>query len=60
MAGTGDRKDPFHGFNFRVEIGGIQRAGFREASGLDSSGLEPRTLTLRGRDETVDAVVATA
>ena len=31
-----------------------------EASGLDSSGLEPRTLTLRGRDETVDAVVATA
>jgi adenylate cyclase len=31
-----------------------------EASGLDSAGLEPRTLTLRGRDETVDAVVATA
>jgi adenylate cyclase len=31
-----------------------------EASGLDSSGLETRTLTLRGRDETVDAVVATA
>lgn len=30
------------------------------ASGLDSSGLETRTLTLRGRDETVDAVVATA
>jgi phage tail-like protein len=37
MAATGDRKDPFHGFNFRVEIGGIQRAGFREASGLDSA-----------------------
>ena len=34
---TGERKDPFHGFNFRVEIGGIQRAGFREASGLDSA-----------------------
>jgi adenylate cyclase len=31
-----------------------------QASGLDSSGLETRTLTLRGRDETVDAVVATA
>ena len=30
------------------------------ASGLDSSGLETRTLTLRGRDEVVDAVVATA
>ena len=30
------------------------------ASGLDSSGLETRTLILRGRDEVVDAVVATA
>lgn len=30
------------------------------ASGLDSSGLETRTLTLRGRDEVVEAVVATA
>jgi len=30
------------------------------ASGFDSSGLETRTLTLRGRDETVDAIVATA
>ena len=34
---TGDRKDPFRGFKFRVEIDGIQRAGFREASGLDAS-----------------------
>lgn len=34
---TGDRKDPFRGFKFRVEIDGIQRAGFRECSGLDSS-----------------------
>lgn len=34
---TGDRKDPFRGFKFRVEIDGVQRAGFREASGLDSS-----------------------
>jgi adenylate cyclase len=31
-----------------------------EASGLDSSGFETRTLELRGRDETVDAIVATA
>ena len=37
MAATGDRKDPFRGFNFRVEVDGITRAGFREASGLDSS-----------------------
>lgn len=37
MAATGERKDPFHGFNFRVEVDGITRAGFREASGLDSS-----------------------
>ncbi|MEO8938431.1 MAG: phage tail protein [Burkholderiaceae bacterium] len=34
---TGDRRDPFRGFKFRVEIDGLQRAGFREASGLDSS-----------------------
>lgn len=31
-----------------------------EWAGLDTSGLESRTLELRGRDETVDAVVATA
>lgn len=31
-----------------------------DASGLESEGLESRTLMLRGRDETVDAVVATA
>jgi adenylate cyclase len=31
-----------------------------EAAGLDAGGLEARTLDLRGRDESVDAVVATA
>jgi adenylate cyclase len=31
-----------------------------EAAGLDASGLEQRTLELRGRGETVDAIVATA
>jgi class 3 adenylate cyclase len=31
-----------------------------EASGIDATGLESRTLELRGRDETVDAVVARA
>ncbi len=34
---TGDRKDPYHVFNFLVEINGITRAGFRECSGLDSA-----------------------
>ena len=34
---TGDRKDPYRGYNFRVEIDGITRAGFRECSGLDST-----------------------
>jgi phage tail-like protein len=34
---TGDRKDPYRSYNFRVEIDGITRAGFRECSGLDSS-----------------------
>jgi adenylate cyclase len=31
-----------------------------EAAGLDRAGLETRSLTLRGRDETVDALVARA
>jgi phage tail-like protein len=29
--------DPYHGFNFLVEIDGITEAGFQECSGLDSS-----------------------
>jgi phage tail-like protein len=33
---VGDRQDPFRGYNFRVELDGITRAGFHEASGLDS------------------------
>ena len=33
----GDRKDPFRGYNFKLEIDGIQRAGFRECSGLDAT-----------------------
>jgi phage tail-like protein len=35
--GTGDRKDPFQGYRFRLQIEGIQRAGFRECTGLDST-----------------------
>ena len=31
---TGDRTDPFRGFNFRIEIQGTAVAAFREASGL--------------------------
>jgi phage tail-like protein len=34
---VGDRKDPFHAYNFLVEIDGITRAGFRECSGLDTT-----------------------
>ena len=34
---TGERKDPFRGYNFRLEIDGITRNGFRECSGLDAS-----------------------
>jgi len=29
--------DPFRGFNFKLEIDGITRAGFRECSGLDAT-----------------------
>jgi phage tail-like protein len=34
MAKTGDRDDPYRGFNFRVVIDKTPVAGFREASGL--------------------------
>jgi phage tail-like protein len=37
MAQTGQRKDPYINFNFLVEIEGIRRAAFQEASGFDSS-----------------------
>ena len=37
MAGTRERKDPYRGFNFKMELGGRIVAGFREASGLESS-----------------------
>ncbi|MBC7909101.1 MAG: phage tail protein [Pyrinomonadaceae bacterium] len=34
MAQTGKRDDPYHQFNFLVEIDGVARAGFTECSGL--------------------------
>lgn len=34
---TGDRMDPYGGYNFLVEIDGITRAGFQECSGLETS-----------------------
>jgi phage tail-like protein len=37
MAQTGQRIDPFLNFNFLVEIDGISRAAFQEASGFDST-----------------------
>ena len=37
MAQTGARVDPYGSFNFLVEIDGITRAAFQEASGFDSA-----------------------
>jgi phage tail-like protein len=34
---TGDRKDPYRGYNFRLELGTTAVAGFRECSGLSFS-----------------------
>jgi phage tail-like protein len=34
---TGQRVDPYNNFNFLVEIDGITRAAFQEASGFDSA-----------------------
>ena len=32
-----ERKDPFHGFNFAVELDGITQMGFRACAGLESA-----------------------
>lgn len=32
-----ERKDPYGGYNFAVELDGITRAGFKTCAGLDSS-----------------------
>ena len=37
MAKTGERVDPYGNFNFLIEIDGISRAAFHEASGFDST-----------------------
>jgi phage tail-like protein len=34
---TGERTDPFRGYNFKVEIEGMARNGFRECMGLETS-----------------------
>ena len=34
---VGNRRDPYRVYNFRVEIDGIDRGGFRECTGLDST-----------------------
>lgn len=33
----GERRDPYRNFRFRVEVEGIQQAGFSEVSGFDAS-----------------------
>ena len=35
---TGERKDPFRAFNFRLEIDNIEQASFSEVSGLTAEG----------------------
>ena len=37
MAQTGQRVDPYGNFNFLVELDGITRAAFQQASGFDST-----------------------
>ena len=37
MADRYDKSDPYRSYRFRVEIDGLERAGFRECSGLDFS-----------------------
>ncbi|BFT75622.1 MULTISPECIES: phage tail protein [Paenibacillus] len=34
---AGERRDPYRNFRFRIEVEGIQQAGFSEISGFDAS-----------------------
>lgn len=34
---AGERNDPYRNFRFRIEVEGIQQAGFSEVSGFDAS-----------------------
>jgi phage tail-like protein len=34
---TAARTDPYRGYNFKLEIDGIQKGGFRECSGVDAT-----------------------
>ncbi|MBD2846100.1 phage tail protein [Paenibacillus sp. IB182496] len=34
---TGERNDPYRNFRYRVEVEGIEQAGFNEVSGFDAS-----------------------
>jgi phage tail-like protein len=36
MMPSGDRKDPFRGYNFKLEFEGLSQARFMEASGLEA------------------------
>jgi phage tail-like protein len=46
-----NRTDPFSGYNFRVEIDGITRAGFKSCAGLDTS--QPATDYREGTDRSL-------
>jgi phage tail-like protein len=37
MPETGSRKDPFRAFNWKLEMDGVTKAGFRECTGLDAT-----------------------
>jgi phage tail-like protein len=50
MAATGQRDDPFSGFNFLVEIDGVTKAGFSECSGIS---IETDAIEYRNGDEDI-------
>jgi len=55
---AGDRKDPYRGFNFRLEIDGIVQAGFRECSGLNHETAEDEAASkLSGQHKVPDVTL---
>jgi phage tail-like protein len=54
---TGDRKDPYRGYNFRLEIDGIVQAGFHECTGLEEKDSSVAAIKVSGSHKVGDVTL---
>jgi phage tail-like protein len=53
----GDRKDPYRGYNFKLEIDGVVRAAFHECSGLEEGEHSTAEARIPGSHKTGDVTL---